>query len=833
MTEINEKIKSGILVGLLTFLGIWAFIITTVDVFFEEEFYSSVTMIFVAFLLSMLAGIAMSWIKRSYIVFLSFILIWGLIIWGMFDAVAGGCAYFVNLIIEKYGAYYGVQMLYIDFTKRMLREYDPELFCYLLIALMAFLNAFAINKRKLAFIPIVFVLAGLFLPVIVECFPSAFAMLLAGSYCIMMIVVMKAKLSKNQSNSIATMAAVIFGILVMLIGGFVSLIVPQDEYEQNEFFPAFRTEIRQFLTENIENIEFIDGNQTQPAVIGGGALGHIDELSFSNMEVLKVTLPAVRDIVYIKGFIGATYTSDYWEEPKEKEKDLFESLNEVNYSPEGMVACYLDALSKEGTLTGIKASMKIEKVASVVLYDFAPLYAEVTDDLEPSYDGLINPIPEGTAVTYYAVPDEVFKVSMDYIGNLMGSNKVNNNLRYADYVYDNYLDVNTPMADELMDQWGDYPIDTAAERYDVAYAIQDYLSDTCTYTTRPGKVPNDKDFVEYFLKETNEGYCTYFATAAVMMFRSAGIPARYVEGYCFDVSSGLDAVEYGSYYLYEGVESERFTKYCEKYVLDSDAHAWVEFYIDGIGWVDFEVTPGNSTIGSNQEQDEYNMNPENFKEEEPTTEEPTTENPTTEEVTSEEETTEKESKEEPTTEESTKKPTEEGTTTKTEETTANEGGAGMPSGGNFKKFDIRTLKIVFVILGCIALIVAVMLFIMVRHKKAMEKDRINREKDVYIEKSAIYEYMYYLKLMNYIKIHKPEYMTHKEFAEYVVNNTELVEENEASEFADMQEKAEYAKELLTTETIDKCRQYSALIRSRIYEQKNFVQKLIFKYIHNL
>ena len=67
MTEINEKMKSGILVGFLTFLGIMAFILTTVDVFFEETFYSSVTMIFVAFLLSMIAGIAMSCIKRSYI----------------------------------------------------------------------------------------------------------------------------------------------------------------------------------------------------------------------------------------------------------------------------------------------------------------------------------------------------------------------------------------------------------------------------------------------------------------------------------------------------------------------------------------------------------------------------------------------------------------------------------------------------------------------------------------------------------------------------------------------------------------------------------------------
>ena len=99
--------------------------------------------------------------------------------------------------------------------------------------------------------------------------------------------VIKARLGKNQNNSIATMAAVIFGTLVMFLGGIVSFVVPQDEFEQDEFFPTFRTEIRQFLAENIEDIKFVDGNNDMPAVIAGGALGHVDELNFSDTAVLK------------------------------------------------------------------------------------------------------------------------------------------------------------------------------------------------------------------------------------------------------------------------------------------------------------------------------------------------------------------------------------------------------------------------------------------------------------------------------------------------------------------------------------------------------------------
>ena len=93
--------------------------------------------------------------------------------------------------------------------------------------------------------------------------------------------------------------------------------------------------------------------------------------------------------------------------------------------------------------------------------------------------------------------------------------------------------------------------------------------------------------------------------------------------------------------------------------------------------------------------------------------------------------------------------------------------------------------------------------------------------------------MYYLKLLKHIKINKSDYMTHKEFAEVVANTTELVEKTEADALADMQEKAEYAKNLLSEDEINQCIHYNANIRNRIYEQKNFVQKLIFRYIYNL
>lgn len=103
-------------------------------------------------------------------------------------------------------------------------------------------------------------------------------------------------------------------------------------------------------------------------------------------------------------------------------------------------------------------------------------------------------------------------------------------------------------------------------------AIEKELS-SYTYTMTPGKLPEEIDsqeeFLEYFLLESKQGYCSYFATAFVLMARAEGIPARYVQGFCVPITS-----------------NKKMT------VTSSMAHAWPEVYIEGIGWLPFEPTPG-------------------------------------------------------------------------------------------------------------------------------------------------------------------------------------------------------------------------------------------------
>lgn len=107
-----------------------------------------------------------------------------------------------------------------------------------------------------------------------------------------------------------------------------------------------------------------------------------------------------------------------------------------------------------------------------------------------------------------------------------------------------------------------------SNNYDKAKAIEKYLRDNYSYTYTPPELPSWSEFTDHFLFEGRKGYCTYFATSMAVLLRALEVPCRYVEGF---VS------------VYDGTENRE--------VRGTDAHAWVEVYFDGFGWVTFEPTP--------------------------------------------------------------------------------------------------------------------------------------------------------------------------------------------------------------------------------------------------
>jgi transglutaminase-like putative cysteine protease len=71
----------------------------------------------------------------------------------------------------------------------------------------------------------------------------------------------------------------------------------------------------------------------------------------------------------------------------------------------------------------------------------------------------------------------------------------------------------------------------AQSAYDRAVAIAEYLRRNMRYKLDVEYPPVGRDFVSWFVLDSKQGYCSYFASAMAVMGRIAGLPTRYVEGY--------------------------------------------------------------------------------------------------------------------------------------------------------------------------------------------------------------------------------------------------------------------------------------------------------------
>lgn len=142
------------------------------------------------------------------------------------------------------------------------------------------------------------------------------------------------------------------------------------------------------------------------------------------------------------------------------------------------------------------------------------------------------------------------------------------------YIYEYYGE--KPILSERVENYLEEITAGAETDLEKLRAIEAELS-SYTYTRTPGKLPeeiqDENSYLEYFLLESKQGYCSYFATAFVLLARAEGIPARYVEGFCVPTN-----------------KERKMTVYSNM------AHAWPEVYIDEVGWIPFEPTPGYEEV---------------------------------------------------------------------------------------------------------------------------------------------------------------------------------------------------------------------------------------------
>jgi transglutaminase-like putative cysteine protease len=144
--------------------------------------------------------------------------------------------------------------------------------------------------------------------------------------------------------------------------------------------------------------------------------------------------------------------------------------------------------------------------------------------------------------------------------------------------YANYLQLPNTF-DKRIEELAAAVTESARNRYDAAYMVENYLQTQFGYTLE--QKAGGSDPVADFLFNVREGHCEYFATSMALMLRSQGIAARVVTGF-----------QQGDY----NETADVFV------VRQRHAHAWVEVYFPGEdAWVTFDPTPaagqGTEVVG--------------------------------------------------------------------------------------------------------------------------------------------------------------------------------------------------------------------------------------------
>lgn len=327
--------------------------------------------------------------------------------------------------------------------------------------------------------------------------------------------------------------------------------------------------------------------------IGKGKLGGNSSVRPSYETHLRVTFaPYSLERLYLRAYTGVTYQDNQWMEYNYSESNSEDSEYRWRMREELL---YQEGANREEAYQQreedskmAKAKMIVQNVKAEEEFLYTPYYTKVKEE-EYKRDGAKTYFPRSTSYVYEYYPIQ----SLDLQDSIEAYNV--NQAEGSVFVEECYLQIpqeNQAVIEEICED-----MKLTGNLQKKINTIQQYFQDNYPYTTRPGKVPSGKDAINYFLKDSKKGYCAYYASAATMIFRNMGIPARYVEGYAIDYTQFAEAdfvpgAEYSEFY--QGYSTLGETGVVQVEVSDACAHAWVEIYLKDFGWFPVEVTPADT-----------------------------------------------------------------------------------------------------------------------------------------------------------------------------------------------------------------------------------------------
>lgn len=413
------------------------------------------------------------------------------------------------------------------------------------------------------------------------------------------------------------LTAPLAGVLVVALG---ARILPAD------FLPS-TADIFARVTEAIPFLEQLRGNQGADGEFGllstgfspnGSTLG--GPVQASETPALEVRLAGTLDkTLYLRGAVYEQFTGSRWQQAPEAHgtygpvdavpsylspeafrreqkieirqlqsygKSLFGaaepvSVDGLEWEVDGAQMLRAAKSVKRGTSYTVTTKLPDWSAEQIRLFERQALGLPLPQELLPKDEPQANSTTEnGLALTVTTVPAGSFTAQRDLPrqpGLLIPSPTPSPGVSPTGTSYTTAAFSPTGATRAILDYTNQIlRLDELETPYEKAAALESYLRGAFPYDLNAPAPRPGQNFVQFFLFEAQRGYCTYFASAMTLMLQIAGVQARLVEGFVLPASTPLTRGADGTAaYL----------------VTNAMAHAWVEAWIPGYGWVTFDPTP--------------------------------------------------------------------------------------------------------------------------------------------------------------------------------------------------------------------------------------------------